>query len=186
MKLPSGRGHTYRSLCPVYLGLNDKKVHYLNKDLLGDKRYEYGVEWGLAHPSYIFARVRELKLIFHLTFSTSKEKAYDIGVWRLDKDVRFRQLSTQPICLPSSFDRSDVVKDSPHTKDFPVYTSGWGRVFSACVTNELGPVKAIKCQFPFNSNYFNKRKRSQMEYSCSRKLTPDAKVPLARPLFTQL
>ena len=104
-------------------------------------------------------------------------------MWRLDADVKMTKYIKQPICLPHAFDRSDVVKVG---NDFPVYTSGWGRVFSACVTNELGPVKAIKCQFPFNSNYFNKRKRSQMEYSCSRKLTPDAKVPLARSLPTQL
>lgn len=109
-----------------------------------------------------------------------KEKAYDIGLWRLDKDVKFSALTSQPICLPVSFDRSDVVRGN--RQDFPVYTSGWGRVFSACVTNELGPVKALKCQFPFNSNYYSKNKRPRMEYSCSRKLTPDAKVAVEKSL----
>ena len=35
-----------------------------------------------------------------------------------------------------------------HTK-VEVYTSGWGRVFSACVTNERGPLKHLKCKKPF-------------------------------------
>ena len=90
------------------------------------------------------------------------------------------------LLLTSSRTATGPVWVRSNSENFPVYTSGWGRLFSSCVTNELGPVKAIKCQFPFNSNYFNKRKRSQMEYSCSRKLTPDAKVPLARSLPTQL
>ena len=47
------------SLISVYLGVNDKKVNYLNTQLLGDKRYEYGVEWGLAHPQYIEVQVSE-------------------------------------------------------------------------------------------------------------------------------
>ena len=33
--------------------MNGKKVDYLNTQLLGDKRYEYGVEWGLVHPNYL-------------------------------------------------------------------------------------------------------------------------------------
>ena len=87
-------------------------------------------------------------------------------MWRLDADVKMTKYIKQPICLPHAFDKSDVVKVG---NDFPVYTSGWGRLFSACVTNELGPVKSIKCQFPFNSGH-------SQEMSCARKLTPSATV----------
>ena len=41
------------SLTSVYLGVNDKKVSYLNTELLGDKRYEHGVDWGLVHHLYL-------------------------------------------------------------------------------------------------------------------------------------
>ena len=47
------------SRCSVYLGVNDKKVDYLNTQLLGDKRYEYGVDWGIAHPKYLEFQVSE-------------------------------------------------------------------------------------------------------------------------------
>jgi hypothetical protein len=33
------------------------KVDYLNKALKGQKQYEYGVEWGLAHPHYFTHKV---------------------------------------------------------------------------------------------------------------------------------
>ena len=41
----------------MYLGVNEKKVDYLNKELKGDKRYEYGVLSGLAHQSYFKYKV---------------------------------------------------------------------------------------------------------------------------------
>merc|ERR1711936_1512569 len=141
--------YRYRGDVGIYLGVNDKKVNYLNTDLLEDKRYEYGVDWGLAHPKYI-----ELQ-----------EQTYDIGMWKLDVDARMTRFITQPICLPHTFDMSDVVRPG---NDFPVYTSGWGRLFSSCITNELGPVKSLKCQFPFNSG-------QSQENSCARKLTPSSK-----------
>ena len=87
-------------------------------------------------------------------------------MWRLDVDVKMTKFITQPICLPQAFDKSDVAKKGD---DFPVYTSGWGRLFSSCITNELGPVKSLKCQFPFKSG-------KSEEYSCARKLTPSSKV----------
>ena len=87
-------------------------------------------------------------------------------MWRLDVDVKMTKFITQPICLPQAFDKSDVAKKGD---DFPVYTSGWGRLFSSCITNELGPVKSLKCQFPFNSG-------QSQENSCARKLTPSSKV----------
>ena len=42
----------YFHLLAVYLGVNNMKVDYLNKALKGQHQYEYGVEWGLAHPNY--------------------------------------------------------------------------------------------------------------------------------------
>ena len=44
-------------LLAVYLGVNNMKVDYLNKALKGQKQYEYGVEWGLAHPQYFTHKV---------------------------------------------------------------------------------------------------------------------------------
>ena len=44
-------------LLAVYLGVNNMKVDYLNKALKGQKQYEYGVEWGLAHPNYFKYKV---------------------------------------------------------------------------------------------------------------------------------
>ena len=73
------------------------------------------------------------------------------------------------LLLTSSRTATGPVWVRSNSEDFYVYTSGWGRLFSSCVTNELGPVRAIKCQFPFNSS-------QSMEYSCARKLTPSAKV----------
>ena len=101
-----------------------------------------------------------------ILFLCTKEQTYDIGMWRTDVDVKMTRFLTQPICLPTTFDKSDVVRAGA---EFPVYTSGWGRLFSSCVTNELGPVKSIKCQFPFSSG-------QSMEYSCARKLTPSSTV----------
>ena len=46
----------------VYLGVNNKEVDYLNKALKGQKRYEYGVEWGLAHPKFLIYKVTNIVL----------------------------------------------------------------------------------------------------------------------------
>ena len=64
------------SVCSlVYLGVNDKEVHFMNENLKGDKNHEYGVEWGLAHPMFL----------------RMAENTNDIGLFRLDKDVIIRQ-----------------------------------------------------------------------------------------------
>ena len=47
---------------PVYLGLNNKEVNYLNTDLLGNKEYEYGVEWGAANSEFIESLVSTVDL----------------------------------------------------------------------------------------------------------------------------
>ena len=74
----------------------------------------------------------------------------------------------QPICLPTTFDKSDVVNQD---EELEIYTAGWGRVFSACVTNELGPVKSLKCQFPFSYGY-------STQATCATTIkTPSFKVP---------
>ena len=86
----------------VYLGVNDKKVDYVNTNLKGLTQYEYGVEWGKAHPNF-------------------RGTAFDIGLYRLNRDVVFETDFLQPICLPLKFDKTDTVK-SPEELD--VYTSG--------------------------------------------------------------
>lgn len=73
----------------------------------------------------------------------------------------------QPICLPMSFDKSDVVQPSDD-KQLVVYTSGWGRLFSACVTDEFGPVKELKCKFPFTY-------KDKTLLGCSTSRTPSKK-----------
>jgi len=134
----------------VYLGVNRKKVDYLNKILKGNKRYEYGVLKAIAHPGYLLSKI----------------ESQDIGLYQLDKDVKFIPGILEPICLPLSFDKSDVVK-SPKD-ELIVYTSGWGRLFEACVTNEFGPMKSLKCNLPFNY-------RGKSMFSCATSRTPSAK-----------
>jgi len=121
-----------KTFISIYLGVNDKEVHFMNENLKGDKNHEFGVEWGLAHPMFL----------------RMAENTNDIGLFRLDKDVIIRTGSIQPICLPTAF--SDKMDISDDDKEVEVYTSGWGRVFSACVTNELGPLKHLKCKKPFH------------------------------------
>jgi len=133
----------------VYLGVNNKKVDYLNKVLKGDKRYEYGVKSGIAHPKYF----------------SYKETTQDIGLYQLDKDVKFITDRLQPICLPTSFDKSDVVKKG---EELEVYTSGWGRLFSSCVTNNFGPMRNLKCKQPFTY-------RHNSFYRCTTSATPSSK-----------
>ena len=76
-----------------------------------------------------------------------QQTTHDIGLFRLDRDAVIKTGVLQPICLPTIFDKSDMVSK---TEELEIYTAGWGRVFSACVTNEFGPVKSLKCQFPFS------------------------------------
>ena len=105
--------------------------------------------------------------------------------------------SIQPICLPDAFsDKMDVSDDDKEVKPdlfikhelhnwhwqskVEVYTSGWGRVFSSCVTNELGPLKHLKCKKPF----LHRGKRFD---GCSSGRNPSAQVTI-EPLivFTPL
>ena len=105
-------------------------IDYVNTNLKGQAEYEYGVEWGLGHPEYL------------------KSNTYqDIGLLKLDRDAVMETDFLQPICLPLKFDKSDVVED---VGDMDVFTSGWGRLWSTCNTNEFGPVKNLKCKLPFN------------------------------------
>jgi len=95
---------------------------------------------------------------------------HDIGLLRLDRDAVIVKNVLQPICLPLTFDKSDIVRtgDFNAEKGLEVFTSGWGRVFSACVTDELGPVKGLKCKAPFHY-------RGNEITGCSRTRTPSAK-----------
>ena len=133
----------------MYLGVNDKKVDYVNTNLKGQAEYEYGVEWGLGHPEYL------------------KSNTYqDIGLLKLDRDAVMETDFLQPICLPLKFDKSDVVED---VGDMDVFTSGWGRLWSTCNTNEFGPVKNLKCKLPFK---FGRRTYSR----CATSRTPSSQV----------
>ena len=84
---------------------------------------------------------------------------------QLDRSAEFIPGTLEPICLPLSFDKSDVVKSKD---ELIVYTSGWGRLFEACVTNELGPKKYLKCKQPFKYN-------GKHRFSCATSRTPSAK-----------
>ena len=91
----------------------------------------------------------------------------DIGLYKLDRSVEFISGILEPICLPLSFDKSDVVK---RNDELIVYTSGWGRLFEDCVTNEFGPVKDLKCNLPFTY-------RGKNMFRCATSRTPSAKDP---------
>ena len=109
----------------VYLGVNRKKVDLDNTDLKNNAQYHYHVESGLIY--------------------LPEEGYHDIGLLRLDRDAVFVKNVLQPICLPLTFDKSDVVGIEDQ-KALKVFTSGWGRVFSTCVTDQFGPEKHIKCR----------------------------------------
>ena len=117
-----------KKMVTIYLGVNRRSTD-LVKD---DKRYAYGVEKAQAYPTY------------------PKEYYHDISLMRLDRDAVFIRNRLQSICLPLKFDKTvDVVKKTSSV-GLSVYASGWGRTFSACVTDTLGPVKSAKCEFPFS------------------------------------
>ena len=139
-----------KTMYSVYLGVNQMKVTSDNIGLKGDKHFDYGVEWAQAYTPF---------KLYH-----------DIGLLKLDRDAVIVKNELQPICLPLTFDKSDVVsKDNfKEGKVLEVFTSGWGRVFSACVTDELGPVKGMKCKAPF---FY----RGSQITGCSRTRTPSAK-----------
>jgi len=134
-----------KAVISVYLGLNDKLVDYLNKELKGDKQFEYGVESAIAHPNF------------------NGHGSNDIGLLRMDRDAVFIPNRLEPICLPHTFDKSDTVV--PGGPELSVYTSGWGRQFSACVTNEFGPKKYIKCKLPFTY-------KGTTRTECNKNITP--------------
>lgn len=87
-------------------------MDYLNKQLLGNKKYEYEVDWGVVHPKYFEYKVSEAVGYdpSTLQFFCAKEATFDVGLWRTEVDVRMIKFITQPICLPHTFDRSDVVR----------------------------------------------------------------------------
>ena len=134
----------------VYLGVNKMKVDNDNLGLKGDKKYQYGVEWTTAY--------------------IPMEKHHDIGLLRLDRDAEIAKNFLQPICLPSP-DVSDIVstQDFQAGRGLQVYVSGWGKLFSECITNQLGPVKGMKCRKQYK--YLKK------EYTdgCARTRPPGAK-----------
>ena len=151
--LPCSKGKpTYdiNEMTTVYLGVNSMKVDIYNNGIEGDPHFSYGVESGHAYyPDKVYR---------------------DIGILRLNRDAVLVDNILQPICLPLKFDGSDKVRTRAFKADkgLEVFTSGWGRLFSSCVTDELGPVKAMKCQNPFWN-------RGTIINGCSRTRTPSAK-----------
>ena len=152
-KLPCKKGiptGDIKELYTVFLGLNSMAVDLENSRIKDDEHYAYGVEHAQAYVP--------LKLY------------HDIALLRLDRDAEFVPNVLQPICLPLKFDKSDVVSkaDFKAGKDLEVYVSGWGRIFSACVTNKKGPVKNLKClpKFEYKGNEIT---------GCTRTRTPSAK-----------
>ena len=90
----------------------------------------------------------------------------DIALIQLDKLVKFIPNILEPICLPLSFDKSDVVKNPQ--EELMVYAAGWGQVFTECVTDEFGPVKDLKCKLPFTY-------KGRTHHRCATSTTPSAK-----------
>jgi len=130
----------------AYLGLNYKLVEFDNRDIKGKPEYEYGVESVISHPKY--------------------KMTYDIALVKLDRDAVFIPDRLQPICLPLADDKSDIPKNG---EKLEVFVSGWGRMSADCTTNEFGPIKNLKCKFPFTL----KGKRHDR---CARNRSPSSKV----------
>jgi len=140
----------------AYLGVNRKEVDYLNRDLKGNQQYEYGIEDGMANPKYMI-----------------NEATQDIALFKIDRDVKFRPNVLQPICLPTTFDKSDVAKTGQENM---VYISGWGRLWGGkCITTELGPQRQVKCNFGPQKN----------QYQCSTSRTPSAKDKDCKGIWKQ-
>ena len=113
----------------VYLGVNHKKIDIDNTGFKDDPQYHYHVESGLTYQPL--------------------KKYHDIALLKLDRDVTFKPNVLQSICLPLKSDKSDVVKAKSGAA-LKVYTSGWGRVFSTCVTDGYGPEKHVKCRYTYS------------------------------------
>nr|ALS04701.1 serine proteinase stubble [Pseudodiaptomus poplesia] len=133
----------------AYLGVNNMKVEINNQKLKGNQRYEYVVEKSIVFPEYM-----------------KTQRHQDIALVKLNRDINFIGGVLKPICLPAADDKSDTVNGD---EELNVYVAGWGRLFHACTTNELGPVKNLKCQFPFTYS-------GQTMFDCSKSTNPDAKM----------
>ena len=126
-------------------------MEQLNSNLNGDPTYEYNVDWGVVHPQYL----------------ACDRDSQDIGLIRLAREAQLDNFRIQPICLPLQFDpKFDTVEGD---EEMVVYTSGWGRLYTDCATDEFGPAKGAECNFPFKykGNTFNQ---------CNRNLNPSTKV----------
>ncbi|XP_023338064.1 uncharacterized protein LOC111708804 [Eurytemora carolleeae] len=133
----------------AYLGINGNVVQIDSSDLRGNPRYEYGVLEIKSHPEYAL-----------MTF--------DIALVKLDRDIQFIPGVLESICLPLADDRSDIVEGE---ENLEVYIAGWGRMSSDCTTNEYGPVRNLKCMFPFNY-------RGYENFGCSNSRSPSSQLQL--------
>jgi len=147
LKCTAGRpNYNPKEELAAYLGINTKIVEFDNSDIKGNPTFEYGTEDVISHPGY------------HGT--------QDIALVKLDRDVKFLPGVVEPICLPLSDDKSDVPKKG---EKLNVFVAGWGRTSATCTTNEMGPVKNLKCKFPFEF-------KGQPQHSCVRSRSPSSKV----------
>ena len=157
-----------KKLFTVYLGVNEKKVDFYNSQIKGDKYFEYGVEHAQAYrPEKMYKKY--------------DQQFHDIGLLKLDRDAKIVPNVLQPICLPLKFDKSqDTVseQDFDAGKALEVYVSGWGRLFQACVTNKMGPVKGLKCKPVFMY-------KGSEQKGCSRTRTPSAKDKDCKDFYKQ-
>lgn len=120
----------------AYLGVNHETIDIDNTGFKNNPRYHYNVESGLVYLPV--------------------KSYHDIALLRLDRDVTFITNVLQSICLPLRADKSDVVRATAGAA-LKVYTSGWGRVFSKCVTDQFGPEKHIKCRYIYCELHNNKQ-----------------------------
>jgi len=143
----------------AFLGLNTRNVDEDMKDYKGKSRFEYGIEEIIVNTSY------------------TKSEMIDIALLKLDRDVSFMENEIEPICMMEANDKSDV----PHSKDddSTLYVAGWGKTENSCTTDEFGPVKHLKCKFPFTY-------REKEYQSCKEARSPSSKVEECRKLREQL
>jgi len=146
-------------LLTVFLGLNTRTVNKEMTDYVGESRFQYGIEEIVVNKNW------------------TKNERMDIALVKLDRDVTFIKDEIEPICLMEANDRSDV----PHSKadDTSLYVAGWGKTESSCTTDENGPIKHLKCKFPFTY-------RDKEYQSCKSARSPSSQIEECRQLRKQL
>jgi len=110
-----------------YIGVNNKKL----KEAKADKTLHYKAEKVWIRNGWVF----------NVGFSP------DLSMAKLKKPVIFKPHVIAPICMPTEEDTENTMKERNK-----VYIAGWGAQFSACDTNDSGPMPNTMCKFPFVHN----------------------------------